>query len=321
MSIITFSFLNFFLPLIFTYFFLKILIPYLRKFSPANPSNRGMHNKTKPSSGGISFIISYSFIAIFQGFYLPIFSLPLSVIGIIDDKYNISRLLRLGFQIATLISMIFYLKTTGTTFINEFPDKNNFFIIILIIFGSFIINTINFMDGIDGLICSSMIIIFATLNSNSLNLIPLIASLLAFLYFNWFPSKDFYGRFRQFISWKFLTSIIYSSDNLIYTIKIILLASPLLLDSFICIIRRFINKQNIFTSHKLHLYQRLVSAGIKHSKVTSIYLCCIVCLSILFKLSNLTCLFIASLIILALGVFLDKNYAINFHRTEIHNQK
>ena len=66
MSIIIFSFLNFLLPLILTYFFLKKIIPYLRKFTPANPSNRGMHDETKASSGGISFIITYSFIAIFK---------------------------------------------------------------------------------------------------------------------------------------------------------------------------------------------------------------------------------------------------------------
>ena len=89
--------------LIFTYFFLKKIIPFLRKFIPANPSSRGMHEKPKPSSGGITFIITYSFISIFQGFYLPILSLPLAVIGIIDDKYNISRLFRLIFQIFTII--------------------------------------------------------------------------------------------------------------------------------------------------------------------------------------------------------------------------
>ena len=98
----------------------------------------------------------------------------------------------------------------------------------------------------------------------------------------------------------YLTSLIYSADNYIDIIKIILLASPLLLDSLVCIIRRLINKQNIFTSHKLHLYQRLVSSGINHSLVTIIYLLSIVFLAIFFKFT--TCLsFIASLIIIALG--------------------
>lgn len=251
MWIFIFSFLNFFLPLIFTYFFLKKIIPFLRKFTPAKPSKRGMHSKTKPSSGGITFIITYSFIAIFQGFYLPLLSLPLAVIGIFDDKYNISRLFRLSFQIFTLISILFYFKTNGPNLINDLSDKNSLFLIILIFIGALIINSINFMDGIDGLICSSMIIIFATLNSNSLNLIPLIGTLFAFLYFNWFPSKVFMGDSGSLFLGSYLTSLIYSSDNLIDMIKIILLASPLLLDSLICIIRRFINKQNIFTSHKL----------------------------------------------------------------------
>tara|TARA_A100001035_G_scaffold176606_1_gene140282 strand:+ start:3515 stop:4483 length:969 start_codon:yes stop_codon:yes gene_type:complete len=320
MSKFVYDFLNFSLPLIFTYFFLKKIIPFLRKFIPANPSKRGMHEKIKPSSGGITFIMTYSFIAIFQGFYLPILSLPLALIGIIDDKYNISRVFRLIFQIFTIIFIIFYLKINGSYLINELSDTNGLLFIILIFFGAFTINSINFMDGIDGLICSSMIVIFATLNSDSLNLIPIIGSLFGFLYFNWFPSKVFMGDAGSLFLGSYLTSLIYSSDSYIDMIKIILLASPLLLDSSVCIIRRLINKQNIFTSHKLHLYQRLVSSGIDHSVVTLIYLFSIVFLAIFFKYTNLAYLFIAELFIIALGVLLDKNYATNFHELQINKQ-
>lgn len=320
MSTFVYAFLNFSLPLIFTYFFLKKTIPFLRKFIPANPSSRGMHEKPKPSSGGITFIITYSFIAIFQGFYLPILSLPLAVIGIIDDKYNISRLFRLIFQIFTIIFILFYLKINGSNLINELSDTNSLFLIVLVFFGAFTINSINFLDGIDGLICSSMIVIFATLNSDSLNLIPLIGSLFGFLCFNWFPSKVFMGDTGSLFLGSYLTSLIYNTDNYIDMIKIILLASPLLLDSLVCIIRRLINKQNIFTSHKLHLYQRLVSSGLNHSVVTLIYLFSIVFLAIFFKFANLAYLFIASLIIIAFGVLLDKNYATNFHQLHIKKQ-
>jgi len=320
MSKFIYVFLNFSLPLIFTYFFLKKIIPFLRKFIPANPSKRGMHEKTKPSSGGISFIITYTFTAIFQGSYLPLLSLPLAVIGIFDDKYNISRLFRFIFQIFTIIFIIFYLKINDSNLINELSNTNSLFLFVLIFFGAFTINSINFMDGIDGLICSSMIVIFATLNSDSLNLIPLIGSLFGFLYFNWFPSKVFMGDTGSLFLGSYLISLIYSSDNYIDMIKIILLSSPLLLDSLVCIVRRLINKQNIFTSHKLHLYQRLVSSGINHSIVTLIYFFSIVFLAIFFKFTNLAYLFIASLIIIVLGILLDKNYATNFHELQINNQ-
>ena len=141
-----------------------------------------------------------------------------------------------------------------------------------------------------------------------------------FLYFNWFPSKVFMGDAGSLFLGSYLTSLIYSSDSYIDMIKIILLASPLLLDSSVCIIRRLINKQNIFTSHKLHLYQRLVSSGIDHSVVTLIYLFSIVFLAIFFKYTNLAYLFIAELFIIALGVLLDKNYATNFHELQINKQ-
>ena len=52
-----------------------------------------MHKIIKASSGGISFILIYIILVIYQGFYLPLLSLPMAVIGLIDDKYNISRIL------------------------------------------------------------------------------------------------------------------------------------------------------------------------------------------------------------------------------------
>ena len=34
---------------------------------------------------------------------------------------------------------------------------------------------------------------------------------------------------------------------------------PIYLDAFICLLARFYNKENVFLSHKKHLYQRLVA--------------------------------------------------------------
>ena len=50
------------------------------------------------------------------------------------------------------------------------------------------------MDGIDGLVASCMGVIFLVLSISSNQLLfYLVAPLLGFLYFNWFPSKIFMG--------------------------------------------------------------------------------------------------------------------------------
>ena len=228
-------------------------------------------------------------------------------IGILDDKFNISRLLRYFFQIITLLFITLYVVNNSNLFISKLIDINPFYIFIILFIGSIIINSINFMDGIDGLIAGSMIMIFTTLNFNqNYDLVVIIGSLLGFLFLNWYPSKVFMGDSGSLFLGSYLTSLIISSESFIEIIKIIFLCSPLLLDAIICIIRRLLNKQNIFKPHKLHLYQRLVSNGINHSNVSKIYLSSIFFLSIFYLFSNIFYFSFAVLLIFILGFYLDK---------------
>ena len=307
------QFIHFIFSYIFTFLLLKKLIPYLGKMIPALPNERGMHKFTKASSGGLSFILIYSILAIYQGFYLPLFSLPMAIIGILDDKFNISRLSRIISQILTLLLLITYLNNDPNTFVNQITQYGFLGYFFLLLLGTSTINFINFMDGIDGLICGSMIVIFLTLNGEVHYLLPMIGTLCSFLYFNWHPSKIFMGDTGSLFLGTFLISLIYKSSSGTEGIfKVLLLCSPLFLDAMVCILRRLINKKNIFNSHKSHLYQRLVSNGMKHSTVSMIYILSISLLSIFYTYSNLINLLIASGLIFILGIFIDKNYALNF---------
>ena len=44
------------------------------------------------------------------------------------------------------------------------------------------------------------------------------------------------------------------------------------MDTSSCLIRRLLNKENIFKAHSKHLYQRLYKGGLSHSKVSLIYI-------------------------------------------------
>lgn len=301
---------------IFTFFLLKILIPFLSRSIPALPNERGMHKISKASSGGLSFILIYSLLAIYQGFYLPLLSLPMAIIGLIDDKYDISRLFRIITQILTIYLLIIFLNNNPNTSAHLLVQYGSWGYFFLLLLGTSIINFVNFMDGIDGLVCGSMIMIFATLNGEVHYLLPLIGTLCGFLYFNWYPSKIFMGDTGSLFLGTFLVSLIYNdSSSWIGIIKILLLCSPLFLDAIVCIFRRLINKKNIFDSHKSHLYQRLVSNGMKHSTVSIIYISSTGLLSIFYSYSTLINLSTMAGIIFLLGVFLDKNYAIDFDKS------
>ena len=95
-------------------------------------------------------------------------------------------------------------------------------------------------------------------------------------------------------------------------VGILLVSFPIIFDAFSCVIRRYINKQNIFKAHKLHLYQRLNQAGLKHSAVSVLYISSsiLISLSLCFGgllMSCFTCIFI-----FIFGYYLDKNVALPF---------
>ena len=301
-----------FIPIFVTFYILKISIPYLKIHIPAIPTNRGMHSIIKPTGGGIFFVMIYIIFSIFKGFYIPLISLPIALIGLIDDKFNISSKTRFIAQTITVITIIIFLKNSQINFINNFLENNYLYYFLFIFVGIAIINFINFMDGIDGLICGSFIVLLFQLNPSQNGIYPLIGALLGFLILNWHPAKIFMGDSGSLFLGGFIVSILFKSDNPIDFIKILLLMTPLIIDPSITIIRRLLNRKNIFTPHRLHLYQRLVSNGLSHSQVSLIYIISIYLLGIVYKFSNFINLSIASLIIILVGIFIDKKFAKRF---------
>ena len=306
--------INFFIPIFITFFILKITIPYFKTYIPAIPTNRGMHRIIKPTGGGISFVLIYITFAILRGFYLPLISFPLALIGLLDDKLNISSKAKFVAQTLTVFAIIIFLKNNQVTFLNTFLENNFLYYLIFSLIGISIINFINFMDGIDGLVCGSFIVLLFILNPSKNEFYPLIGALLGFSKLNWYSSKIFMGDAGSLFLGSFIVSILFKSNNSVDFIKILLLMTPLIIDPFITIIRRIATSQRIFSAHRLHLYQRLVSNGLSHSQVSLIYILSIFFLGIFYKFSSVIYLSIASLLIILLGVFLDKKFALRFHQ-------
>ena len=88
--------------------------------------------------------------------------------------------------------------------------------------------------------------------------------------------------------------------------------SPLIFDAAICVLRRLYYKENIFTPHKLHLYQRLCESGLSHSKVTIIYSLACIILGITYTIFGLIQLLGMLSLIIFFGIWLDKNVATKF---------
>ena len=308
-------FIHFLITFVLSYLFFKLSLPFLIKFFPAVPSERGMHNYVKPSSGGILFVIIYSAIAIYQNFYLPLLSIPISIVGLIDDKFILSSKIKFIFQVSTVSLILFFLQNSNSSFVSYSLDNKFYLYLILIVFGVAIINFVNFMDGIDGIVCGCMIIIFISINGTFHYLFPAIGALTAFLIFNWQPSKIFMGDTGSLFLGSYLLTLIYNSGSILDSFKIVLLCFPLIADPIIVIIRKLIKRQNIFKAHKQHLYQRLVSGGISHAKVSLIYIFSTLILGLVYNFGNLNSLLITTFIVLVFGLILDKKYALQFTKS------
>ena len=171
------------------------------------------------------------------------------------------------------------------------------------------------MDGIDGLICGIFTLTFIVLSIKiNICFLPLSLGFLAFLNKNWYPSKIFMGDTGSTFLGAIFAAFILQSKSILEGFTILLLISPILMDSIICIFRRIYYGHNIFKPHKLHLYQRLVQKGFSHDKVSIIYISSSFLISI-FYITDLFLFQILSIFsIFVVGVFLDKRYAIPFSK-------
>ena len=299
-----------------SWYFLKELIPFLKKSFIDKPNNRSSHNFPKPSAGGIPFVLTITLFETFMGNFQPLICLPLAIVGFCDDLRGMSKYLRYLFQVLTILLLM--LNSSILTLLQEnFQEISVLFLILFLVFiGTAIINFTNFMDGSDGLVAGTMILIFfigSFFLPNSY--LVLSGSLIGFLYWNWYPSKVFMGDGGSTFLGALLVGLIFNVGNLELILKILIIISPLYCDALICLIRRLFYRQNIFDAHCSHLYQRLIRSGWSHSAVAILYMVWIILLAITMIIGGIK--FIPTMIILEflVGFWLDQKIALPFTKS------
>jgi len=278
------------------------------------PNKRSSHNIPTPSGGGISFVLFGSLGNLLIGNFIPLFCLPLAFVGFLDDIKGVPASLRYLVQILTVSFLILVSPFKEITSIYFDGLGYALFMIILLILATGIINFCNFIDGLDGLLISCMVLVFFTfLFMGDFSLLPLIGACIGFLIWNWYPAKVFMGDIGSTFLGSVYVGYVLQSNDLSTALAKLLLLTPIISDCASCIIKRLILGQNIFEAHKLHLYQRLNQAGWNHSKVTMIYSLSCLILSLSYIFLGLPALMLFSIFIIIIGYYLDKNYAVSFY--------
>lgn len=296
-----------------SYLSTSFLIKPLKKLSPDIPNERSSHKKITPRGGGIAIIISSSICFTILGQYEFLYLSLLSLICFFDDIKPINIKFKFFSQLITVFILFYNSNIKSNLFQFNSFYLDILFLFILILLGCTIINFSNFIDGIDGLLCSVMIIILlfsSTVISSSI--VPLIGAIIGFLIWNWSPAKIFLGDVGSNHLGGYFVYIIFNTNSIIGSLNLILLCSPILFDCTLCIIRRFLKKENIFKAHSLHLFQRLVKAGWKHSEVSIIYVLLVLLIGLSWIIGGLKWEIIISVFTLFCLIFLDKFYAEEF---------
>jgi len=279
-------------------FSISIVLTYLYTILPqtknitSKVSFRSLHFKNTLRGGGIVFGTLFSVFIIYYFFLgeidkidaiaFGICGLFATVIGFFDDIYDINAKKKFSMQV--LLSISFTASNFYFNFSTTFFENNSIIILIIICSWIFvplwIINSFNFIDGINGLAIGTAIfsatalILSLYISKGSSNFITIYSILfivcLGFLPFNFPSAKLFMGDagsiFLGFIYGSTVLVILFNNYLSIWTV--ISVFSYLLADTLSTNIIRLLTIKKWYGVHRSHAYQNLARVLNNHTKVT-----------------------------------------------------
>jgi Fuc2NAc and GlcNAc transferase len=266
------------------------------------PNERSSHCTPIPRGGGISIItaiiigwlIDRVFANTLHANDLMIMGALVALAGVcfVDDLRGVPVFIKLIFQVLSVAPGLWILAETGGVFQEWLILELD--LALTGVLWIWFINLFNFMDGIDGITGSQVVVLalgLATFSATGMVsgdvlglLLALLAAALGFLVWNWSPAKVFIGDVGSIplgylIGWLLLsiTPEKLSFDNVI--VIIIILPSYYLADASITLAIRVLGGKNPFQAHRDHFYQKATRNGYSHARI-----CCAVILTNLFLL-------------------------------------
>ena len=268
-----------------------------RKFNIADhPSERRINTKPVPRAGGLAVAAAFALI----GTLLVIFSAQLGlsagtgsaeltssgaaalllgtviagVIGLIDDRYDLrARWQIIGQFLIALIPIAFGLRIT---FISNplgagdllFPDAIALGVTIFWTLG--MQNSMNFIDGLDGLSGGISLFAAVTLGVIALPTSPLLAALsftlagalAGFLRFNFYPASIYMGT-SGILAVAYALAVLALLGTAKVAAALLILGVPII-DALFVIVGRIAAGRSPYTPDESHIHRRLLSYGFSH---------------------------------------------------------
>jgi UDP-GlcNAc:undecaprenyl-phosphate GlcNAc-1-phosphate transferase len=217
------------------------------------------------------------------------------LVGLIDDIFDIKPGQKVLGQVAAAVILIFvgirpalYYSLEGT----RVPENIEFFlgvpIVIIFVLGAS--NSLNLLDGLDGLCAGVTVIItgamlllaihlgtwgFSEVGGDAVRVIiclGLLGAVCGFLPFNRHPAKIFMGDAGSMLLGFVVAALMILFAERIprwWLASVVVFGLPIL-DTAVALVRRFINKHPLFVSDRGHIYDQIIDRGIPLKKTVAI---------------------------------------------------
>ncbi|PJB71063.1 MAG: undecaprenyl-phosphate alpha-N-acetylglucosaminyl 1-phosphate transferase [Armatimonadetes bacterium CG_4_9_14_3_um_filter_58_7] len=251
----------------------------------------------------VEFVVRGNFI----GLHIALVGSILVVVGFIDDTRDMRPLLKLSGQILAAV----VLWVTGVRILgiaapfgsgyHHFDDVTSLLTTVAWTVG--ITNTINLIDGLDGLAAGVTAIAAATLclmalqKQQSMAVAPVAAAICGastgFLRYNFNPAKIFMGDTGSQLLGFMLAAIAIAGTfknaaTIAVVVPVLVLGVPVF-DTTFAIIRRAVHGKPIFTADRGHLHHRLLDRGLSHKQVVMVlYLVTLILCAAAYALSRMS---------------------------------
>ena len=266
---------------------------------PDEPNSRSSHRHVVSRAGGVGIFFAWFagmlVIAAFSGsselaiiaVKFVFLAMAAFFLGLADDKWTLSPLLKFSGQFAAAIGFIWIFSAFAYAplpFIGE-AALGGAGVILTIVWIAGFMNTFNFMDGVNGIAAGcaaagltafSVIAAFVGAPFAAISALLLAIACLGFLPSNLGRGKLFMGDSGSLsISFIIAALAVYAAQSSEGKASILIMPViffPFLFDVSWTLARRFIRGENVLSAHREHFYQLILRMGYSHAKVAAIYI-------------------------------------------------
>lgn len=297
------------------------------------PNERSLHDVITKKSGGMFFIPLFLLVSLSLLFFpnpdFLIFSKvdPLQkfdiylllagvsifcILGFVDDLYHLSPKLRLFLELSVVALFLILINPEITYFgMNTIPKPLQ--VMVLTVFLVFAVNLVNFMDGMDWYLVTTLFLSFFSLvlvtpqfyGNGHLGFIfytILFVTMFGFIFYNFPRAKLFMGDSGSLALGFFVMALPLfvgkwgETKSPVWDVTYYFYLFPYFwLDGIFVLLKRFFQKKHLFQAHREHLYQRITET--KLGKIGSLVIFFIlnfivVCIHFVLTIQKVPALFI-----------------------------